>query len=61
MSLTSPASHLRRMMVSSVISVLLLSATAGMPFALSASTWSCIKLMSGDMTTAVPGKANAGT
>ncbi|CUQ63522.1 Uncharacterised protein [Segatella copri] len=48
-------------MSSSVVSFPLFSASAGIPFALSASTWSCIRLMSGEMTTAVPSIANAGT
>ena len=56
----SPSIHLRRMMVSLSAVLSLLSAAASMPLALRVSTWSFIRLMSGDTTMVVPGNAKAG-
>ena len=48
------------MMVSSVRSFPLFRAAASIPLARKASTWSRMRLISGEMTIAVPFMANAG-
>ena len=56
----SPDIHFRRTMVSVSFVLSLFSAAASMPLALSVSTWSFIRLMSGETTMAVPSIARAG-